>query len=373
MEPVSLYIHIPFCRSKCFYCAFYKDILDKDLCQEFIAAVKQEIMAYALRYPETVFGTLYVGGGTPSCLQLDLLEELLEFTELKFRFLENAEKTIEMNPETVTQSFLDLLKKYSFNRLSTGIQSFSDNELNFLGRNHMLCDIEASLHLIKKNNFHNINMDLIFGLPGSSKETFINNLKTAASFNPAHISTYSLSIEHGADFYKQKIEVIDQEEELSQYKAARHYLSENGFDHYEISAFAKKGFYCKHNLVYWSYKPYIGIGPAASSFYQNRIYSNVPDIRAYIKEPLFSVNNILKTNQTTKDMLIKEYIIANFRRLDGLSINDFKHRFDLDFNSLYKDTVAKLVQEGLLCQKESMLSLTERGLFLLNNVLLEFM
>ena len=264
---LGLYIHIPFCVKKCPYCAFHKTLWSVDAESQYLMALEQEMQFYTNVHGRLTITSLFIGGGTPNSLSLDHFERLLQLCYRYFDIDPKIEKTVELNPEILTTSFLAILKSLHINRLSLGIQSFLSEDLIYLGRQHSPKTAESALQLVRDWGFSNINIDLMFSLKHSSLSSLLHNISVACSFEPTHLSTYALTIEPGTLFQKQIVKPLDQDKELKQYKRIRSLLRKAGYQHYEVSAFAKKGFQSQHNLTYWRFENYIGLGPSAASFF----------------------------------------------------------------------------------------------------------
>ncbi len=367
----SLYVHIPYCHKKCPYCAFVKELWTEEGEKRMVDALVSEIKAYGKHFPKLEIKTVFLGGGTPSSLTSEGLNTLLDAVYTHFSLSKDSEKTIEMNPESVSASKLSVLKTFHFNRISLGVQSFDENELAFLGRLHTPGRIATVVDMIKTHGFYNFNLDFIFGLPNASLSILEDTLTKAVSLAPTHLSTYALSIERGTPFSKQKKTKTTQETELKHYQFIRKFLAQHGYKHYEVSAFSKPGFKCQHNLAYWHLTPFIGIGPSASSFFQNIHYKQTSSLEAYIENsspPLLTKN----LRPMSQNAMIKDYIVANLRRLEGISFREFSSRFSLDFKKTYANTLEKLYQLKLVSVTTTRVKVTTKGLYLLDMVLEAF-
>ncbi len=351
----ALYIHIPFCKNICPYCDFYKERWNSDHESRFVDAVIHEFDHYQIQQ----FNSLFLGGGTPSAMQPALLDRLLGHLRLDPKI----EKTIEMNPESVSDDTLSVMQKHHINRISLGVQSFVPEELHFLGRTHTPQTIETSIEKIKSAGFKNFNLDFIYALPLMSLDSLEYSLSKAMSFEPTHVSTYSLSIEPGTPFHRRKVKKANSETDLTQSKFIRKFLKKNGFNHYEVSAYAKKGYECRHNLAYWRLLPYIGLGPSGASYYQNRFYQNKANIHDYIANPI----------PETPDNFgaMSDFLMTNLRLLDGFLLSDFSRRFQKDFLSEFAKPLKKLFDLKLLSHKNDRVKVTIKGLYLLDRILYE--
>jgi oxygen-independent coproporphyrinogen III oxidase len=373
MKPVSLYIHIPFCRKKCSYCCFYSTKWTPKRESDFLSAIEKEINFYLQKYNRIKIKTLYLGGGNPGSMSLQGLSALLDILHSKFIFTKKTERTIELNPESVQKAYLSILKKYDFNRISLGVQSFSDSSLKLFGRGHSVLQTEKAIELLRNEGFRNINFDLIFGQEELSNYEWALTLKKAISYQPEHISTYSLSIEEGSLFYAQEKKQISQECDLEQYKIARKLLSSSKYNNYEVSAFCKKGFESEHNITYWTFQPYIGLGPSSSSYFDSSLYTNPSCLKKYTKNPKPDIIDNRTALLLNNEDALSFYLIANIRLLDGLLIKEINDRFKISFTCKYEQKLAKLIKHKLIKLTATKMQLTAKGLYLLDTVLLELL
>ncbi|MEO0217309.1 MAG: radical SAM family heme chaperone HemW [candidate division WOR-3 bacterium] len=311
----GLYIHIPFCKVKCPYCNFYKEIPKN----EFEIENFLEVLKIELEENKNFYNTIFIGGGTPNILNdrqlINLFEAILNHVKLP----ENYEWTIELNPELVNINKLLIFKDYGINRLSLGVQSLKDEELKFFSRLHRKKDVYKKLELINKMGFENVNIDLIFGSPLQTLKDWENILKEIVNFPITHISTYLLTIEEGTPFEKLKIKLQDEETIEKMFLIRDEILESYGFYRYEISNYAKKGFECKHNLIYWKRENYIGIGPSASSFIKPNIrYKNPESIKLYIED----YKKYREIEILNEEQILLEKIYLSLRLSEGLEIEN---------------------------------------------------
>ena len=336
-----------------------------------IKALQTELQYYADHFPKMTLRSIFLGGGTPSALRPESLDSLLNTVQATFEVPETCEKTSEMNPESVSSTKLQILKKHHFNRLSLGVQSFDESELTFLGRNHSPQKVDSAVALLKEAGFHNFNLDFIFGLPNSKISTLEKTLAHAIALNPTHLSTYALSIERGTPFSKNKQEKATQELELKQYKFIRKLLHQHNYEHYEVSAFAKPGYTCAHNLAYWQLTPFIGIGPSGASFFQNTHYTQTKSLEQYLQNPMPPI--LQKTlKPMSEKSILKDYIVANLRRLSGISIAEVNARFNINFLETFRIPLETLRKQKLIQVSRKTVKVSIKGLYLLDNVLEEF-
>lgn len=283
MEKAGLYIHVPFCRSKCPYCDFYS-VANTSLMSDWLDAVVSEMGLYKGRFQ--VFDTLFLGGGTPSLLSGPRLEILMARVRDQFGFSPETEISIETNPKDLTGEKITLLNALGFNRVNVGAQSFDDRELSFLGRQHNVKDVVEAVSGLRAAGFENVGMDLIYGLPGQDMGHWLDTLEKALSFEPEHLSCYQLTIENGTLFCRMEeqgdLAPIGEESEREFFLRTSEFLVARGYLHYEISNFARKREHtCRHNEKYWRRLPYLGLGPSAHSFQQGRRWWNVRSVRGY--------------------------------------------------------------------------------------------
>jgi oxygen-independent coproporphyrinogen-3 oxidase len=368
-SPISLYIHVPFCVKKCPYCSFYKTIWKDSLEDAYIKAIVKEIEAYNA-YNISI-DTIFIGGGTPSKLSTKSMETLLNKVHTTFHVLPTAEKTSEANPESLSQEFLDCMSSFNFNRISIGVQSTQESELKTLGRWHTIDDLHTALNKLKDQNW-NFNIDLMFGLPNSTVASFKSSLLDMLNYQPNHISTYSLTIEENTPFEKRGVAPVHDTIENAQYELAIELLSQNGYNHYEVSAFTKPGKECRHNLSYWSFKPYIGLGPSASSFWNYKRYTNSSNLDAYISDPtpqLLSKSLQPESNATLQE----EFLISTLRKPEGFLRADYQQHFNEDVLHRFNSTFKQLEEQGLLSIHHDRIHTTQKGFKLLNTILLEIL
>jgi oxygen-independent coproporphyrinogen-3 oxidase len=370
----SLYIHIPFCKRKCNYCDFPSYAGRESLVPEYIEALKSELGYYSSLYDKPSVKTIFVGGGTPTLLPEEQISSLFEAIAKDFNVLPDSEISFEANPGTVTKEKLKTLINSGVNRISLGAQTFNDTLLKKLGRIHLEHDIIDAYEMIRETGFKNINLDLIFALPGENINDWQNSLVKAVKLNPEHISTYNLQIEEGTPFYTEKLEggllMPEEEEELKMYKIAIAFLNENGYKQYEISNFAREGFECAHNKAYWTMQDYIGIGAGAHSFINNIRIENTPFLEKYLTKDFSAIKT---EHVNTKKENMQEMIFLGLRLKKGFNLNDFTRRFGIGFREIYKKELADLTDEGLIEMSGKNVRLTENGLYLANEVFKRFL
>lgn len=356
------YIHIPFCIRKCNYCSFVSgfDISYKD---EYIKSLIFEIKN---KYRGDKLKTLYIGGGTPSLLEPFDINKILSC----FNYDERPEITLEVNPETVDKSKFNEIYKIGINRISLGIQTFNNDILKIIGRKHGKKDILSSYEVIKDTGFSNISIDLIYGLPNQTSDDFVSDINQALKLKPQHISSYGLKIEEGSYFCNNLPENLpDEDMQAQMYIKLYQILKNNGYEHYEISNFALKGFQSRHNLSYWLNKNYYGFGLNASGYEGNIRYKNTSNFNDYIKNPLLSEEkNIL----TEKETMENEIFLA-LRLSQGVNIKNIEKKYGILFKEKYKNIIEKYTKLNLMKAEKNSISLTEQGFLLSNEIMSDFM
>lgn len=374
MKEIGIYIHIPFCIKKCEYCDFVSYCNKEKYVPQYINALKKEIKNNINK--EYKITTIYIGGGTPSSIEENYIADIIETIKLNMndenlKEFKNVEVTIEVNPGTVTEKKLETYKEIGINRLSIGLQETHDELLKSIGRIHTYEEFLKTYNLARKIGFNNINVDLMIALPNQTIQDIKENLEKIIKLNPEHISVYSLILEEGTPFYNKynenKIRLPDEELERNMYWYVKNTLENNGYIHYEISNFSKKGFESKHNMNCWNQEEYLGFGVAAHS-YNNKIrYSNTNSIEEYIK----GSNKIIHEKQTLEDMQ-KEYMLLGLRKIEGINIQKFKNKFAQNPIFIFKEQLSKLVDEELIIVDGNEIKLTNKGLDLANIVWEEF-
>lgn len=373
----ALYIHFPFCRKKCAYCDFYSIIEDNRLIDYYVRYLQKEIEIYTCHpvIKDLIFQTIYLGGGTPSLLSPQQLEFILNSITNNFNLTKDPEITIEINPDTVNTEKLKCFHSIGINRLSIGVQSFNNVELQILGRTHSTNAAISCIRIAQKKGFNNINLDLIFAIPEQSIISWEKNLTIALEYMPQHISMYGLTIEPGT-LLKQKISqgVLNRSTEMIEkemYLKGVDILETNGFRQYEISNFALPGFSSRHNQMYWNGNSYLGLGPAAHSFWENKRQWNVADVFQYFKMLEKNILPIEGAEQLTREQKMMEFILLNLRKKTGVDLRLFKERFSIDFNDKFKDTLQEImsIDDGKLIQlNEGNFKLTVNGFLLYNEI-----
>lgn len=376
-KELGIYIHIPFCKQKCYYCDFISYSNKCDEIPEYIRSLIKEIEEFDFTNYEVT--TIYFGGGTPSYIDSDYIKQILIKINEKIQY-KDQEITIEVNPGTVTEKKLKDYIEAGINRISIGLQSTKNQLLKQIGRIHTYEEFLDTYNLAKKVGFKNINIDLMLGLPNQSIEDLKESLEKIVTLNPNHISVYSLIIEEETPISKLleegKIQLPEEDEERRMYWYVKNFLELNGYNHYEISNFSKEGKESKHNMNCWNQKEYVGFGVAAHSYINGVRYSNTEKIGKYI-ENIQRLHNIKETiyeiheKQTIKDKQ-REYMLLGLRKIDGVSIAKFKEKFVENPIFLFRKELDILSKENLLEIDGDKIRLTSKGLDLANQVWEEF-
>ena len=387
MKDIGIYVHIPFCKHKCYYCDFISYANKESLVERYINVLIREITDVAtgnrLDYENGIdelfnVNTIYIGGGTPSFIESKYIVNIISTIKEYFKINENAEITLEVNPGTVNENKLKDYFNAGVNRLSIGLQATNDSLLKEIGRIHTYEEFLNTYKLARKIGFKNINADLMIGLPKQTIEDVEKAVNDLIKLGLEHISVYSLILEEGTVLEEQirsgKLKLPEDEKEREMYWKVKNILEANGYIHYEISNFAKKGYESQHNLDCWRQKEYVGFGVAAHSYTNDVRYSNIENLEEYIEnyendklEETFIFNEKL-----THNMKVKEYMMLGLRKLNGVSIQEFKEKFAANPIYVFKNELEKLVNEDLLEIDGDYIRLTKRGLDLANLVWEEF-
>lgn len=374
---LGMYLHIPFCMDeKCFYCDFHSVKTNSFQVQLFLKAIQSEIQVINEIFSNSKFSTLYIGGGTPTVLNEKSLSSLIKLLYKNFKFKDKAEVTIEVNPGSLTKQKVKLLKTLGINRLSIGVQSFADELLEQMGRKHRTQQIMETFSQAREDGFDNINLDLIFGYPGQTKQQWLNTLEKVMQLSPEHISCYSLSIERGTVLYrncsKGIIEKVDEEDELEMYLTAIKKLKSK-YLHYEISNFSKDNKQCQHNVNYWKNGNYLGLGAVAASHFNGFRHNNktLPD---YFNNDFKSKLNFLIKSIKRKNVfnLLKEAMFLNLRLIDGINKQEFLHRFGKLPQEVFPNELNCLKQKNLLQEDKNYIKLTSKAIPVANVAFMEF-
>ncbi len=366
MKKLGIYIHIPFCLSKCLYCGFYSRGGSTEKEQEdYIENLLGDIEAYGDTYGDRyAVDSIFIGGGTPSILGQGLIEKVLGAVKDFFSVEEDAEITIEANPKTLTRDKLIAYMRCGINRLSLGAQSLDDGLLQFMGRAHTAEDFLQNFQMARDCGFDNINVDLMFSIPGHTMEIWEDTLSRIIDLEPEHISFYSLQLEEGTPFYtmfcRGELEEVSDEEDRRMYHRAVSMVRQAGYDHYEISNAARPGSQCRHNLKYWSLEDYLGIGSGASSYMEGVRFTEAP---------------FMEFHQNTLSDDMGEFVFTGLRRTCGIDLNQFADRFGREFWTVYGDRreeLAAFFERGQLIEEKGRLRLSEEGIDISNGIMAVF-
>ena len=378
MKKIGVYIHIPFCKQKCYYCDFISYANKEQYFDKYIQVLIAE-MSYFFDNNDVEIETIYIGGGTPSIIDAKYIEKIMTKLQEKNALITAKEITLEVNPGTVTEEKLKIYKKVGINRLSIGLQSTDNNILKTIGRIHSYEDFLNTYKLARNQGFDNINVDLMIGLPNQKILDIKNSLEKITELKPKHISVYSLIVEENTPIEKMlnigKLELPNEEIERNMYWYVKNFLELNGYKHYEISNFAKEGYESKHNLDCWNQKEYIGFGVAAHSYIADVRFGNTDSIEEYLKNCKsgeFEKNRIIDEVEKDVFSIEQEFMLIGLRKIDGVSIQDFKNKFGENPIFVFKDELSKLVDEGLIVVDFDKIRLTNKGLDLANLVWEEF-
>ena len=387
MKEIGIYVHIPFCSSKCFYCDFNSFANKGGYIEKYVKCLQKEIKNVGDRvrlnsngnYAELpIAKTLYIGGGTPSFIDAKYIEQIMDTIQTNFEIDKNIEATIEVNPGTVTLEKLQKYREIGINRLSIGLQTSNDDLLKLIGRIHNFEQFLQTVNLAKLAGFTNINVDVMIGLPNQTIYDVEDTLNKIIKLDVTHISVYSLIVEEGTKIEKlldnDTLKLPDEEIERYMYWFAKRKLEENGYIHYEISNFAKIPYRSKHNLDCWNQKEYIGFGVSASSYEEGIRYRNKDEIEEYIKniEEEQERKNVIIDEKQDKQTMMNEYMILGLRKITGININEFRRKFEVSPLYKYNKELTKLVREGLINIDTNNIRLSKKGLDLANLVWEEF-
>jgi len=374
LQDISIYIHVPFCDHKCIYCDFYS-IITKDNIDCYISSLKDEIRTFSKQLLDKKIISVFFGGGTPSLLEPNHIDKILTFLNSNFNIITEAEITLETNPGTVDFEKLINFRKIGINRISIGVQSFNDNDLKFLTRIH---DRKIAVDTIQNSyraGFDDINVDLIFSIPKQSKDTWKENLELSVQLPITHISSYSLILEKGTILNKMildgKIKMKDEDFNASQYEYTIDFLTEHGFDQYEVSNFCKSGFECEHNLSYWKHKNYIGFGPSAHSFVDSKRWWNFSSLKMYMEAIKKKGNAIRGSENLSLEEMQQEFIMLALRS-KGLNLAELKKMYGNEWISNNRDYLYKLDEGGYIIRSDNFIKFTKAGYLLCDEILLKF-
>lgn len=370
--PLELYVHIPFCVRKCQYCDFLSGPSDEETKDRYIEALLKEIRA-AEHTEDYEIVSVFIGGGTPSALKAEAIASIMSTLQEQFFFCEDAEVTIEANPGTVDLEKLTIYRNVGINRLSLGLQSTDAEELKLLGRIHSYEEFLKSYEWAREAGFSNINIDLMFAIPGQTGEAWRQHLYQVAELNPEHISAYSLIIEEGTPFAEQNLDLPDEDTEYQMYEDTAEILERYGYRQYEISNYAKQGYMCRHNAGYWQRREYLGFGLGASSLYGGMRFSNTHQMREYLKESRNPDQIRKDVTVLSRNEQIEEFMFLGLRMTEGISEKKFEENFNVRLMDIYGDILQKYEETGFMEHIETKWRLTRKGIHVSNHILADFL
>lgn len=366
----GVYIHIPFCRSRCIYCGFYSTT-HAELRRAYVDALCRE-MDLRRNYLQDNVRTVYLGGGTPSVLDGEELSRLFHYINKVYDVDPQAEVTIECNPDDVTPDFAALLSRLPVNRVSMGAQTFSDKRLKFLNRRHDAAEVGRAVALLRAAGIGNISLDLMFGFPGETLAEWESDIEKALLLDVEHISAYSLMYEEGTALYRMleqnRVEEVDEEQSLAMYETLVNHLASAGYEHYEISNFARRGFRSRHNSSYWQRVPYIGLGASAHSFDLRSRQWNVADVKTYISE-IGKGNVPMEREELDKTTMFNDIVTTAMRTCEGIDLDMIFSDFGDVFHRQLLDNAKPHITSGLAEVKDGHLRLTRKGIFVSDMVM----
>ena len=380
MKELGIYVHIPFCKQKCYYCDFISYANKEEKTKEYVKCIQKEIEIESKKYSKDEYEitTIYFGGGTPSYISAIYIENIINVIKLNYNVKDNAEITIEINPGTVNEEKILIYEKIGINRVSIGLQSTNDKLLRQIGRIYTYEEFLNCYKLVSKSKINNINVDLMLALPNQTIEDLEESLQKVINLKPNHISLYSLILEEGTKLEKMVSENIvklpEEDMEREMYWKTKRILEKNGYNHYEISNFAKEGYKSKHNMNCWSQKEYLGFGVAAHSYVNRKRYCNTNNIEEYIsniKKGKIENNRTVCEIQNKIDEQ-KEFMMLGLRKIDGIDIQEFKNKFVENPIYVFHKELEKLVNEDLIEIDLDKIKLTNKGLDFANLVWEEF-
>ncbi|MEN6444559.1 MAG: radical SAM family heme chaperone HemW [Candidatus Cloacimonas sp.] len=360
---LGLYFHIPFCLSKCGYCSFFTLPYGQSAINEYVTYLKKEKALYGNQLKRPI-ATVYFGGGTPSLLSANQINALLEGLNI----LQDAEITLEINPLQITEPYLQELHKTPVNRLSIGLQSMNNKELAWLNRRHKAEQIKDKIALCRKEHFTNVSLDLIYGLPNSSVQSLQQTMDAYWELEPEHISCYLLTLDSDCSLAQEVNELPEEENQAEQYEFLCQHLKQAGYVQYEISNFALPGFESRHNLRYWKSDDYLALGVSAAGWIAPIRYQNYCDLNIYYQS-VDSKITFQQKEELSPERIMQDYLMMGLRLRNGINLQEFKERFQVELTDLYDKQMTKLIKIGMLTLKNDCLALTSKALFVSNRVI----
>ncbi len=367
----GIYLHIPFCKSKCAYCNFFSLVTEKKI-DDYVSALKKEIINRKSYLGDDVVKTIYFGGGTPSLLPVKYVEEILELLHENYNIISNPEVTLEINPDTIDKDKMLALKHLGVNRMSVGIQSFNDDDLRYLGRRH---DSRHALQVLDDLNsvgFDRITLDLIYGMPTLTEEKWNHNLDIFFSTGISHLSAYALTVEPktilGQKIEKEELREVSEEETIRHYNILVERTKENGFEHYEISNFAKEGCRSQHNSIYWQDVKYLGLGPSAHSYDGNSRQWNVSNLTKYIQLIDTDTECYYEKEILSKEDKFNEYVMTSLRTSWGCNIEKIERDYGKSYAHNFLKDIKKYLDSGIMLMKDNNFILTDEGMLFADGI-----
>jgi len=370
-ETVGLYIHVPFCDAKCRYCGFYSERLGDQAPGPLVSTLITELARYRA---VPAVDTVYIGGGSPTCLPRELLGRITE--AVRSQWPAPAEFTVECNPGQTDEQTLSMLRQYGVNRLSFGVQSFHPEELVMLGRRHSVEQATGAVRMAQDLGFDNVGLDLIFAIPGSTLASWRHCLRAAVKLGVQHISAYSLSFEPGTPFEEARrtglLQTVDEDTDRAMYDLAIDFLASAGFAQYEISNFAQPGCTCRHNQGYWRNHPYIGIGPSAGAYWRGKRTTNLADIDQYIQRVEAGLDAWEQYEEPGPDERACETAVLNLRTREGVDVTAFRHATGTDFQEVFATPLRRYEYHGWIEINDNRVRLTRKALAVADSILCDF-
>ena len=369
-----LYIHVPFCQSRCIYCDFYSTVAGDSMRKRYVASLVEELQNRRDYLPSSTLWTVYLGGGTPSMLSDEELDRVMECVRDCYELHPGAELTFEANPDDITPAKVDHLRQLGFNRISLGVQSFNDGLLRLLNRRHTAAEAIRAVETIVSRGIDNVSIDLMYGLPQQTEEMFEHDLRQALALPVKHLSSYALTVEEGTALCtlirRGELRTADEEAYRREYERLMDLTGEAGFEHYEISNFALPGFYSRHNSAYWDGTPYLGCGPGAHSFNGTERRFNLPDLKRYAEQPGNPPNEV---ETLTKAERFDELLFTSLRTRQGLSLGKVENGFGKGWLRQLIDESRPFRERGLMKMENGCLALTRQGIFVSDSLISDLM
>ncbi|TCP69317.1 radical SAM family heme chaperone HemW [Baia soyae] len=378
MAPKAIYLHIPFCTHKCFYCDFTAYVVEGQPVEEYLTAIDHEMELTVNQVPPKEIDAIFIGGGTPTVLTPAQMKRFLTSIRQKFpNWSPHIEYTIEANPGTTTPELLDVMREGGINRISFGAQTFRADLLKDIGRIHGVSDIERSVRQAREAGFDNLSLDLMFGLPKQTVEDVQDTLERAVALQPDHFSAYSLKVEEGTLFHhlyeRKKLPLPNEDDEAQMYLLTRQYLGQHGYDQYEVSNFAKPGRASRHNKTYWYNEEYYGLGAGAHGYMDGVRFANIKGVKEYNARLQKGERPVAESYQVDRNEDIENFMILGLRLMEGVSKDLFLERYGLEMEQVFGHVIMPWIEKGLLHWQGDRLILTEQGLMFGNDVFASFL